>query len=461
MKNTEAFVLTNDFLKKLFEAIPSNIALVDQQRHVKFINNHFEQHFHTADRKVLNQVIGQAVGCQLGLEQPHQCGFREQCLKCQLMAISNDALTGEKIERRRVNLDLKIDGTVVERIFLVSAAPVEFDQERLAVVLFEDITELYQMKAGVKSQKGFAGLIGQDLKMLELYENIQEVARYNVPVMIQGESGTGKELVAAAIHKRSQRAKNPYVPVNCGAIPEMLLESELFGHVKGAFTGAFRDKKGRFELADGGTIFLDEVSELSPLMQVKLLRVLQEGTFERVGGETTTKVDVRVISATNKDLKQEIAAGRFREDLYYRLCVMPFQIPPLRDRQGDIPLLAQYFLENLLKDSPDKAVKISPAAMGLLLEYPWPGNVRELQNAIQHSLVKCRGLEIQPAHLPKTITQNYSGNTKKPRRKRKRKLEIEKVRRALQKTDGNKVKTAQLLGVSRATLYRFIDAMEL
>jgi len=460
MKELSTLLNSNDFLKTLFESMPSSIAIVDQQRQVKLINQHFENHFRTESRQVINQVIGKAIGCHFGLERPQMCGLVDQCLKCQLLNLSRDALAGKKIERRRVNLDVVLGNTTEERMFLVSAAPIEFDGEQLAVVMLEDITDLYQLKARIKSQKGFAGMIGQDLKMLELYENIQEVAHYNVPVLIQGESGTGKELVAGAIHTLSRRAEKPYIPVNCGAIPENLLESELFGHVRGAFTGAFRDKKGRFEMAHGGTIFLDEVSELSLPMQVKLLRVLQEGTFERVGSETTTRVDVRVISATNKNLKSEVTAGRFREDLYYRLCVMPFQMPPLRDRKGDIPLLAQYFLETMVDDQPEKAVKISPTAIGLMLEYHWPGNVRELQNAIQYGLVKCRGSEIQPQHLPLTIAKNYTANDVRPRRKRKRKLTTENVREALKMTAGNKVKTAELLGVSRATLYRFIEVME-
>ncbi|MHC4389083.1 MAG: sigma 54-interacting transcriptional regulator, partial [Planctomycetota bacterium] len=203
------------------------------------------------------------------------------------------------------------------------------------VFSFVDITELTHLRRRLKTEQCFAGIIGRDPKMLELFDTIREVTEVHVPVLIQGESGTGKELVAAAIHDEGPLVDKPFVPVNCGALPEGVLESELFGHVKGAFTGAVGDRKGRFELADGGTIFLDEIGEIPGSTQVKLLRVLQEGIFQRVGGEEDVKIDVRVISATNKDLAKEVASGRFREDLYYRLCVVPVYLPPLRERRND------------------------------------------------------------------------------------------------------------------------------
>ena len=287
-----------------------------------------------------------------------------------------------------------------------------------------------------------------------MFELIRQVAGTNVPVLIHGESGTGKELVAAAIHNQSPRANKLFVPVNCGALPEGLIETELFGHVKGAFTGAVRDKKGRFELADGGTIFLDEIGDISPAIQVKLLRVLQESTFERVGSEETIKVDVRIISATNKDLSSEIAEGRFREDLYYRLNVVPIQLPPLRDRRNDISLLAQHVLQKILTDTGRKDVRISPEALDIIMSYDWPGNVRELQNWMQFALVKCRGNLIRPEHLPPNRNKTHIAVDEIVKR---RKLDMATVHEALERTNGNKVEAARLLGVSRATLYRFMD----
>ena len=289
--------------------------------------------------------------------------------------------------------------------------------------------------------------------MQELFEIMREVTEVDVTVLIQGESGTGKELVAAAIHNEGPRANKPFVPVNCGALPEGLLESELFGHVKGSFTGALRDKKGRFELAHGGTLFLDEVADLTKVVQAKMLRVLQEGTFERVGDEKTITSDVRIISAANRDLKREVERGNFRDDLYYRLNVVPIYMPPLRKRKNDIPLLIDHFLDRIIKDEHQNPPGISDDAMSQMMDYHWPGNVRELENAIQFAIVKCKGREILPDDLPLEL-RKY----KRPvsRRGPSKKLDIDEVKAALVKTGGNKVRAAKILGVGRATLYRFL-----
>ncbi|MBN1867250.1 sigma 54-interacting transcriptional regulator [Candidatus Sumerlaeota bacterium] len=329
------------------------------------------------------------------------------------------------------------------------------------LVSFHDVTRERRLERRLGEIEQFSGIIGRDPKMLEIFDLIRDVAGSDVSVLVQGESGTGKELVAAAIHNESNRANRLFVPVNCGALPEGLLESELFGHVRGAFTGAIRDKKGRFELADGGTIFLDEIGDVSPAMQVKLLRVLQEGTFERLGSEKTVKVDVRVISATNRDIVRETREGRFREDLFYRLSVVPIHLPPLRERPMDIPLLADSCLRRIASDRGRGTVRFSSEAMSCLMSQPWPGNVRELQNWIQFALVKCKGAEIGVEHLPVARFQPHAASSaaSRPpgRRRRKRKIDPESLREALAKTGGNKVHAAELLGVSRATLYRFLD----
>ena len=288
--------------------------------------------------------------------------------------------------------------------------------------------------------------------MLELFETIRQVAEVDIPVLIQGESGTGKELIARAIHNEGSRSDKPFVPVNCGALPEGLLESELFGHVKGAFTGAMRNRKGRFEMARGGTLFLDEVADLSKMVQAKLLRVLQEGTFEQVGGEKTIISDVRIISAANRVLKSEMERGRFRDDLYYRLCVVPIHLPPLRERKNDIPLL----IENFLEKAPIEGLRtdgVSKNALSIMVDYPWPGNVRELQSALRYSLIKSKGRTIQTDHLPIELKEmKVSPSTRGPFRK----LEAKDVKDALIQSGGNKAKAARLLGVGRATLYRFL-----
>lgn len=317
---------------------------------------------------------------------------------------------------------------------------------------FRDMTELMGLKLRMGDVEGFDGLVGCDPRMLQIYDQILALAVNDLPVHISGETGTGKELVAAAVHAESRRGGGPFVPVNCGALPEGLIESELFGHVKGAFSGAIRDKKGRFELADGGTIFLDEVSDLPKPMQVKLLRVLQEGTFERVGGERTILVDVRVISATNRDLKREIERGNFREDLYYRLNVFPIRLPALRERKNDIPRLAARFLEEAARRG-QKTAGLSRDALAAMMDYSWPGNVRELQNAIYFALVKSKGRYIHKEDLPLELTLSHRSAE---RARMPRKLDEDSVRIALARSGGNKAKAARLLGVGRATLYRFL-----
>lgn len=318
---------------------------------------------------------------------------------------------------------------------------------------FRDVTDLFSLKMKAGELTSFGNIIGQDSKMLDLFQQIRDVSGYDFTVHISGETGTGKELVANAIHNESPRSGAPFVPINCGALPEGLIESELFGHVKGAFSGAIRDKKGRFELADSGTVFLDEVAELSNNMQVKLLRFLQEGQFEKVGGERTASVNVRVISATNKKLKDAVKEGRFRDDLYYRLNVIPIHLPPLRERKIDIPLLMDRFLREAAERYDRQPLKVSRKAMSLILDYRWPGNVRELQNAIQFAFVKCSGKSIAAEDLPMELREAENTCI---RRGPSRKLDTEGVRSVLVKTGGNKAKTAKLLGVGRATLYRFL-----
>ncbi len=320
------------------------------------------------------------------------------------------------------------------------------------IASFRDVTDLIGLKIQMGDLKGFAGIVGKDPSMLRVYRQIRELGANDYPVHITGETGTGKELVAAAIHNESRRGGGPFVPVNCAALPEGVLESELFGHVRGAFTGAVRDKKGRFELADHGTLFLDEVADLPPSFQAKLLRVIQEGVFERVGDEKTTIVDVRIISATNKDLKREVEKGRFRQDLYYRINVVPIHMPPLRKRPRDIPLLMEHFLDGVRKEGKTPS-SVSKESIQAMTDYAWPGNVRELQSALRFAMVKSQGRVIRPEHLPMELQQ---WRKEKSTRGPSRKLEADRVQTALAQCGGNKAKAARLLGVGRATLYRFL-----
>jgi sigma-54 dependent transcriptional regulator, acetoin dehydrogenase operon transcriptional activator AcoR len=323
---------------------------------------------------------------------------------------------------------------------------------RLSGILaaFRDVTDLINLKIRLGELTSFSGIVGQDDEMIRIFEQIRVLATYDYPVMISGETGTGKELVASAIHKESSRSSRPFIPINCGALPEGILESELFGHEKGAFTGAARGRKGRFELADGGTLFLDEVADLPKGLQATLLRVLQEGTFERLGGEKTVSVKVRIISATNRDLNAEVRKGNFREDLFYRLKVVPVNLPPLRERKTDIPLLTKHFLENASQHG-GQNFEVTKEALFVLMNYNWPGNVRELQNTLHFALVNSMGGLIRGKDLPAELTVKRSG------RGTGRKLNPGAVRDALVQTNGNKTEAARLLGVGRATLYRFLD----
>jgi len=457
LKSIAELLNRDGFLETLFESIPCGVLIVDGDRRVQAVNNVLEQTFGISEAEVIHKRGGEALRCVHAFDSPDGCGFAERCQDCWVRNTAIDALAGGRVYRNKAQVRLLIDGKERDLVLLVSAGPIDHDGDRFAVVILEDITELNRLRRRLKTDGGFVGIVGRDAKMVELFETIRDVAGTSAPVLIQGESGTGKELVASAIHHEGPRAQRLFVPVNCSALPEGLLESELFGHVRGAFTGAIRDKKGRFELADGGTIFLDEIGDLSPALQVKLLRVLQENAFERVGGEETIRVDVRVISATNKDLRREVAAGRFRQDLFYRLCVVPIGLPPLRERRSDIPLLAAHILKHVIEEAGRDEMTISPVALDVLMDYDWPGNVRELQNAFQYALVKCKGTEIEPEHLPAVICGPHPAQVKPARKRRKRKLNIEAVRCALDETDGNKVEAARRLGVGRATLYRFLN----
>ncbi|MFC1822737.1 sigma 54-interacting transcriptional regulator [Thermodesulfobacteriota bacterium] len=312
--------------------------------------------------------------------------------------------------------------------------------------------EIRELQKRLEYHAEFSGIVGKDLKMQLIYKMIEDIAPTDATVLILGESGTGKELVAKAIHNKSARKDKPLIVVNCSAYPSTLLESELFGHEKGAFTGATRRKPGRFELANGGTVFLDEIGEIPPSAQIKLLRILQTRRFERLGGEQTLSVDVRILAATNKDLLDEVRRGHFREDLYYRLNVIPINLPALRDKRNDIPLLARHFLHLFAKEQGKEIGDFSIEAMRLLLDYNWPGNVRELENGIEHATVLGKGKVIEVSDLPSML------HTSKSLDKEKAKSTLaEHERELLQKVLGecswNKKEAALRLGISRNTLY--------
>jgi DNA-binding NtrC family response regulator len=340
--------------------------------------------------------------------------------------------------------------------------PVNLDRLSLLVkralenrVLAKEHQALKEEVDKLERKRHFSQIIGKSAQMQRIFELINQVAVTKASVLITGESGVGKELVADAIHNLSDRRDGPFIKTHCAALTETLLESELFGHEKGSFTGAIGTKKGRFELADGGTIFLDEIGEINPTVQVKLLRVLQERSFERVGSEKSLEVNVRVVSATNRDLKKEIAAGRFREDLYYRLNIVNIHIPPLRERKEDIPLLTATFLSEIAEENHKVVEGIDAKARLALHNYSWPGNVRELRNCIESAVVLCKGNIITLDDLPPVVRTAEDGQyIKLDIGVTMEQAEREIIRQTLIHLRGNKSRTAEVLGIGRKTLHR-------
>jgi two-component system response regulator HydG len=306
------------------------------------------------------------------------------------------------------------------------------------------------LSQALEKRYSFGNIIGKNDRMQEIYELISDISNTDSTVLIQGESGTGKELIARAIHFNSSRKNKPFIIANCSAYSQNLLESELFGHERGAFTGAIRRKIGRFELAHGGTVFLDEIGEVSSPTQILLLRVLQDHCFERVGGEETLEVDVRVIAATNKNLTEEMKKGTFREDLYYRLNVIPIFIPPLRERKDDISFLASHFLEKFSQEKGKKIVDFSPEVMEIFLAHPWPGNVRELENVIEHAVIIGKKDEIYSKDLPQYLLQKpLQGEDLVTLHD----FEKDLILKTLKEMNWNKHKAAKKLKINRSTLY--------
>ncbi|MCE5242637.1 MAG: sigma-54 dependent transcriptional regulator [Desulfobacteraceae bacterium] len=347
------------------------------------------------------------------------------------------------------------------------AKPAKMDELILTIKRAQELKELKDenliLRSQIQEQQRFDKIIGQSPPMMELYRIIGRVARTDSTVLIMGESGTGKELIANSIHYNSARRQKPFIPINCGAIPEELLESELFGHEKGAFTGALRDRRGRFELAHQGTIFLDEIGEMSPKLQVKLLRFLQETKFQRIGGSRTIEVNVRIIAATNKNLERAVAENEFREDLYYRLNVIPIHVPPLREREGDVSLLAHHFIKQHCQKKEILQKKFSTAAMQALEYYNWPGNVRELENVVERLVILTEDQEIQLLDLPERMraqpqaktcfeTHLQIGDQGINLKDTLDELENRLIMEALEKAGGVKNKAAKLLGLNRTTL---------
>jgi two-component system, NtrC family, response regulator HydG len=323
-----------------------------------------------------------------------------------------------------------------------------------AVIVIRDISRLTHLERELQERHKFHSLIGKSIRMQDIYNLIERLKDTDTTVLITGKSGTGKEVVANAIHYSGSRAHEPFIVVNCSALSENLLESELFGHVKGAFTGAIRDKKGRFQLAEHGTIFLDEIGDISSKIQLKLLRVLENKTIERVGDETSIKLDVQVISATNTDLREKVKSGEFREDLFYRLKVMEIRLPLLMERRDDIPLLVKHYLDVFREKFRKEIISISPNVERLFMDYSWPGNVRELVHTIEHAFVICQNRTIEVEDLPPEIREHIRPEEIMTMGNHHECSERDTLLDALRKTGWNKAKAAKILGISRPTIYK-------
>ena len=439
----------NTYWKTVVDTIQDGIMIVDEDGVIISVNQAFENITGYSKEEMLGKSCSMlnCDACEIAREQNgrHHCLMFKQgshrMKKCALM---------------------RKDGSYVH---IVKNASVLRDTEGGVMGAVETITDVSELikkdnqieayRRELKAENGFHGILGTSVAMQQVFDLIANAAQSDAPVIVYGESGTGKELVAKAIHELGTRKHKPFIKVNCAALNESLLESELFGHVKGAFTGAHKDRKGRFEAAQGGNIFLDEIGDLSLSTQVKLLRVLEEKVIERVGDNRPIRIDARIISATNKDLNRLIRQGLFREDLFYRINVIPLSAPPLRERIGDIALLAESFFRRVQLKSGKEIQGISKEALKLLMEYPWPGNVRELKSVFEFAFVSCQENLIQPHHLP----PNLYKESNPPDIPTKAVDNLEDLRRqelmkALVESGGNQSEAAKLLGVSRVTIWK-------
>lgn len=438
--------------EEILQTMAEGVIFVDTERIIRYCNLAFLKYVKATKNEVIGKSCTNFIECtNLGANfeesvvQPNQ--------KCTLRRSDNTVMTVLRNGRIVRDDDGKVNGAVATVLDISDLERKDF--------------QINELEQEIETKKCCRKIIGHGKKMTDVFEKIRLSAASEATILITGETGTGKELVTDAIHSSSRRANGPLIKLNCSAIPENLLESELFGHVKGAFTGAINDKPGKFELAEGGTLFLDEIGEISPLIQVKLLRFLQERTFERVGGSRSYKADVRVITATNKDLRQLVHKGEFRDDLFYRLKVFPIHLPPLRERKEDLGSLFEYFIEKF-NDQTGKSISgLTHEAAVMLMDYCWPGNVRELENAIEHAFVTCQSDKIEVFDLPIEIRRvemrdgicatsigGFDSPLPMQPQKRSGVLKRDDIVDALHAAEWNKSEAARILGIDRSTLWR-------
>jgi two-component system response regulator HydG len=428
-------------LEAIFRSVQDAIITVDNDMRVIAANDASKDICAVAPKSIVGKRF---------LEVARPCG--KACFEA-LREILN---TGKSIKEYRLECRHQLHP---HQVVAVNSTPLRDKNGKHigAVMVIRDVTRVTEMEGELRERYNLHNIVGKSHRIQSIFRLLDELMNTDTTVLITGETGTGKELIAKALHYGGARADKPMVTVNCSALPENLLESELFGHVRGAFTGAHRDRIGRFQAAHGGTIFLDEVGDITLRLQLKLLRVLEEKTFERVGDSVTHRVDVRLIAATNRNLKDMVGRGEFREDLYYRLKVLEIALPPLRERREDIPLLLNHFLASFNKSYQKNIEGVSQEVLKAFMLYPWPGNVRELQHAIEHAFVLCNGATITLEHLPAEIAEYASKGGPEPVPHPKiPSLKSNDVLQALDKAGWNKAKAARLLGISRPTLYQLI-----
>ena len=430
------------FFSVILDSVADGVFTINEKGEITFFNR--------AAEEITGFTKEEALG--------HNCFDIFRANICQTnCALKETIKTGREIINLPINIINK-DGK--ELPISVSTAVLRDERGRITggVETFRDLSAIEELKKELRQQYTFQDIVSKNHAIQEIFQILPDIAESDSTVLIQGPSGSGKELFAKAIHNLSLRKDNPFIKVNCGALPDNLLESELFGYVKGAFTDAKKDKPGRFALADGGTIFLDEIGDMSPALQVKLLRVLQDREYEPLGGTSTVKVDVRVVTATNKDLVTLVQSRQFRDDLYYRLNVMKIDLPPLVRRREDISLLAERFVEKFNLKTGKNLSGVSHEVMSFFMRYDFPGNVRELENIIEHAFVMCKGDVIELRHLPSELIER-SKETLLEEKEVDRPLqraEAESIRKVLERNRGNRLRTARELGIDRTTLWRKI-----
>ncbi len=439
-KKLQEFVIKFNALSAVFESMPTGVfAILDQNLNIATIN------------KTANEILGTDAASIMGKNA-------KEILENKFPGIQKIIIETIINKSPVKNFNLEIEDAYGEtNTYLVSTAITEESSSKDfgVVLVLHDISEVTRLRKVFIGERSFGLLIGASPEMKTLYGTIETIAEFDTTVLVCGETGTGKELVARTIHNMGYRKKGPFIPINCSALGSSVLESELFGHVKGAFTGAIQDRRGRFEMAQGGTIFLDEIGSLSLDLQVKLLRTIQERIIERVGSSKQRPINVRIISATNQDLTEMVAKKKFREDLYYRLKVFQINVPPLRSRRLDIPILGDHFIEKINRVHGNRILGLSKASKESLMRYSWPGNVRELENAIEHAMILSPGKIVEPQYFPPEIRHmQLDGSPPVPSSLKDPGKEEENIRRVLAALSGNVSKAAIRLGMHRSTLWR-------